>query len=151
MEQDRLMAVESFPISVGRRPADVVLVSMPFNVCVMPPIGICSLKAVLDAEGLRARVRHFNLEFLPFFACDLDVAQLLHDEISYLWDFRPGEWLFSPPACPENDAAFLGKLRDDAGVRTEIVAVLAALRPRAQESFSISSFFQARLPAGASG
>lgn len=109
----------------------VVLVSMPFNVCVMPPIGICGLKAVLDRAGVSARVRHFNLEFLPEFSVDLDVAQTLHDEISYLWDFLPGEWVFSPPADPVTDAAFLHALRHQAHVREPILKVLARLRARA--------------------
>lgn len=113
----------------GGHAFDVVLVSMPFNVCVMPPIGICGLKSVLDAAGLRTRIRHFNLEFLPFFAPNLDVAQGLHDEISYLWDFLPGEWLFSPQGDGNADEVFLQALRE-AGVRAEILAILRELRPR---------------------
>jgi ribosomal peptide maturation radical SAM protein 1 len=116
----------------GGHDHDIVLVSMPFNVCVIPPIGICGLKTVLDEDGLRARVRHFNLEFLPFVSEDLDNAQEIHDEISYLWDFLPGEWLFSPMASVAEDRRFLDALRCEGGVRAPLVAALGALRSRTQ-------------------
>lgn len=106
---------------------DIVLASMPFNVCVMPPIGICSLKTVLDRAGVRAKVRHFNLEFLPFIDDNIDRAQEIHDEISYLWDFLPGEWLFAETSAA-GDRQFLHDLRAKAGVRPAIVDELARLK-----------------------
>lgn len=111
---------------------DIVLVSMPFNVCVMPPIGVCTLKSVLDQHDVHARVRHFNLEFLPFISSDLDSAHALHDEISYLWDFLPGEWLFSPQSGAAEDQRFLRTLQTEACVRHTLITDLATLRTRTQ-------------------
>jgi len=113
--------------SINREPS-VALVSMPFHVCAMPPIGLGILKAALEQAGLPCRVYNFNLGLLPYLDPDPDAAVSLHDEISYLWDFLPGEWLFSPFDSNARDAHYLHELASLAAVRPEIVSVLRRLR-----------------------
>ncbi|MFT3924514.1 MAG: RiPP maturation radical SAM C-methyltransferase [Myxococcales bacterium] len=106
----------------------IALVSMPFNVTVMPPIGLGTLSAILREAGLPCTTYHQNLELLPWLGVPLNEASEIFDEISYLWDFLPGEWLFSPQVSAEQDAAYLRSLDEDAGVRPQLIEVLAQLR-----------------------
>lgn len=113
--------------------AGVALVSMPFAVCAMPPIGLGMLKARLLEEGLACTIYDFNLDFLPLIDSDLKVAARLHDEIAYLWDFMPGEWLFSPSAQQSSDEAYLMRLVHATELRTGIADLLRTLRQRTIE------------------
>lgn len=111
----------------------VALVSMPFAVCAMPPIGLGRLQAALAERGIPATVYDFNLELLPVIAdavgCDLEAAARWHDEIAYLWDFMPGEWLFSPGST-STDERYLSRLIHQAAQDTKVVELLRRLRPR---------------------
>jgi ribosomal peptide maturation radical SAM protein 1 len=106
----------------------VALVSMPFAVCAMPPIGLGLLKAGLTEAGIESRVYDFNLELLPLIDADLERASRLHDELAYLWDFMPGEWVFSPRSARDRDLRYLHKLIRGADVDPGLVAVLGRLR-----------------------
>jgi ribosomal peptide maturation radical SAM protein 1 len=105
---------------------------MPFAVCAMPPIGLGLLKARLETEGVATQVYDFNLQLLPLIDNDLAVAGAIHDEIAYLWDFMPGEWLFSPSRSAAKDTAYLLRLQNEAGVRPELLWHLARLREQSE-------------------
>lgn len=77
------------------------------------------------------QVFDFNLEYLAAIGPDLPAAWQLHDEIAYLWDFLPGEWLFSPRQSAEAEAAYLQDLIRQTVVPRSIVEALARLRPEA--------------------
>jgi len=104
----------------------IAFVTMPFGLCAIPPIGISTLKAVLNRAGLPSRIFNFNLEYLPWISRDLNVAWQLHDEIAYLWDFLPGEWLFSQQ--DGKDDKYLRDLAHESGVRSEVFRILVRLR-----------------------
>ncbi|SOC03429.1 RiPP maturation radical SAM C-methyltransferase [Rhodobacter maris] len=110
---------------------DLALAVMPFGLCAIPSIGPATLKAALQARGKRARIYDFNLEYLAAIGPDLTQSWRLHDEIAYLWDFLPGEWLFSPRQSAEADIAYLEDLLRQSVVSGALIERLARLRPGA--------------------
>lgn len=115
---------------------ECVFAVMPFGLCAIPAIGPATLKAILKRKGIQACVYNFNLEYLATIASDLQGAWRLHDEIAYLWDFLPGEWLFSPQGDPAADTAYLRQLAKQSAVPEKIITLLTSLRPQA-ESFAV--------------
>lgn len=120
------------PTSLAVMPLDLALAVMPFGLCAIPSIGPATLKAAMQAEGRAVRIFDFNLEYLATIGADLRASWHLHDEIAYLWDFLPGEWLFSPRKGDEADAAYLQDLSRQGVVPAAIVETLSRLRPRAE-------------------
>lgn len=113
--------------------ASVALVSMPFHVCAMPPIGLGLLRAALNRAGITARVYNFNLALLPYLATDLQEAAAIHDDISTTWDCLPGEWLFTRYQSEFADRGYLQRLSDAMPERTVAVQALKRLRPYAEQ------------------
>lgn len=106
----------------------VALVSVPFGLSAMPSIALGLLTAKLREAGLACRTYNVNLDFLPYIASDLRDASGLYDEIAYLWDYMPGEWLFSPSEGIERDLHYLRKLATALPDRRHIIELLARLR-----------------------
>lgn len=110
---------------------DFALAIMPFGLCAIPTIGPATIKAQLTDAGIRSQLFDFNLEYLATIDADLNEAWQVHDEIAYLWDFLPGEWLFSPRQDPQGDIAYLEALLEERVVPALLVEKLARLRPQA--------------------
>lgn len=110
---------------------DLALAVMPFGLCAIPSIGPATLKAAMEAQGKCVQIFDFNLEYLAAIGPDLHGSWRLHDEIAYLWDFLPGEWLFSPRQSAEADIAYLQDLLRQSVVPGAVVEALARLRPGA--------------------
>ncbi len=116
---------------MSEKAVDFAMAIMPFGLCAIPSIGPATIKAQLAKAGLRSRLFDFNLEYLATIDTDLTEGWRLHDEIAYLWDFLPGEWLFSPRQDPERDIAYLKALLEERVVPGPLVEKLARLRPQA--------------------
>lgn len=110
---------------------DLVLAVMPFGLCSIPTIGPATLKAAVEATGKRVRIFDFNLEYLATLDEDPVAGWHKHDEIAYLWDFLPGEWLFSPRRSEAEDIAYLTDLARERIVPGHLIELLGRLRPRA--------------------
>jgi ribosomal peptide maturation radical SAM protein 1 len=110
------------------RPRVVALVSMPFHLSMMPPIGLGLLSAALKKQGIDTRVYNLNLAFLPLLSTNLQEAAAIHDELSTQWEYLPGEWLFSPPAGRALDEQFLRQLASVMPGRDHLLRLLGRLR-----------------------
>jgi ribosomal peptide maturation radical SAM protein 1 len=119
------------PVPQALRAPDLALAVMPFALCAIPGIGPATLKAALQSAGKTMQIFDFNLEYLAAIGPDLPAAWQQHDEIAYLWDFLPGEWLFSPRQSAEADAVYLHDLLRQSVVPRSAVEALARLRPGA--------------------
>jgi ribosomal peptide maturation radical SAM protein 1 len=117
---------------VSKQALDLALAVMPFGLCSIPTIGPATLKACMQAAGMSATVFSFNLEYLATLAPDPKRGWQLHDELGYLWDFLPGEWLFSAyDKDDERDRAYLNELAQEHVVPDYILELLGHLRPEA--------------------
>lgn len=110
---------------------DLALAVMPFGLCSIPTIGPATLKACMREAGKHARIFDFNLEYLAALDPDPNTGWQLHDEIAYLWDFLPGEWLFSPRQNETADIVYLSDLARERIVPGHVIALLGRLRPGA--------------------
>ncbi|HTL98582.1 MAG TPA: RiPP maturation radical SAM C-methyltransferase [Holophagaceae bacterium] len=81
---------------------DILLVSMPFGPVHLPSLGLSLLASGLEAKGITARVRYFNLDYAA--AIGPALYQGLSAENPYPADLV-GEWIFSEALGRAGDPA----------------------------------------------
>lgn len=89
---------------IPNRPADVILISMPWTIVRAPSIQLGLLKSILDSHGIKTQSAHLYLEFFNFIARRMHREQVSIDKFESFGG-NLGEWTFSifPFRIPIND------------------------------------------------